>query len=102
MSSLLITCVFLCIVFLLNQPIGMFELPNCSCHGWITNLQHCDWLIARKYNTHVMSKNSHSYIKLNKNIDNELIIIISDDISNHSLLQGVQKKYPLLKSDLLL
>ena len=44
-----------------------------------------------------MSKNSHSYIKLNKNIDNELIIIISDDISNHSLLQGVQKKVPSIE-----
>ena len=32
----------LCVVISLNQPIGMFELPNCLSHGWITNLQHCD------------------------------------------------------------
>ena len=67
-----------CIVFSLNQPVGMFELPNCSSHGWITNLQHYDWLIAGKYNTHVMSKDPHSCIKLNK---------------KH--IQGVPKKYPL-------
>ena len=46
----------MCIVFSLNQPIGIFELPNCSIHGWITNLQYCDWLKEQKYNTYVMSK----------------------------------------------
>ena len=67
-----------CIVFSLNQPIRMFEFPNCSRHGWITDLQHCDWLIARKYNTHVMSKDPHSCIKLNKNMDNEFYCISND------------------------
>ena len=71
-------------VFSLNQPIGMFELPNCSSHGSITNLQNDDWLIARKYNTHVMSKDPHSCIKLNKNIDNEFYYIVRSEIPKNT------------------
>ena len=67
----------------LNQPIVLFELPSCSSYGWITKSKHCYWLIDRKYNTHVMSKDHISAIKQNKNIlDNELCCI-SFKFPNH-------------------
>ena len=59
----------------------MFELPSCSSHGWITNLQHCDWLIRYVRD----EEGLQSCIKLNKNIDDELYRI-SNDIPNQSLL----------------
>ena len=45
-----------CIVFLLNPPIAILELPNCLSHEWLTFLKRCYWLVSQEYNKHVTMK----------------------------------------------
>ena len=37
-----------CIVFLLNPPIAIQELPYCSSRAWLTFLKRCYWLVTHE------------------------------------------------------